>query len=746
MARGRKRAIKFRLKKGSILSTISVLLLLTAALTALLLIPGTDSPVGVYLKALFGWGVFFIPVIIGFLGLILWRRLHLPFIEMRVLAGLVIMWLAWLLLGTVRGPGVGGVVADTLHDTLVQFLPEVGILLIALAGLAIAVIFMFNASIEKFLMAVGWAVNLFLKGLGYMGQGLKWLAAQIVALVSNIVTSLKNRPPALEEEGAEEEELNPQTLKINGGSMAASLEIIPAAKEPVMAEKTTAKPKSNTEHLVTATQILKEETVTNLPFSDQVWEYPPISLLPDIPVADANRGDILERAATIERTLDSFGIRAKVVEVNKGPAVTQYALQSSEGTKLTKIMGLQNDLALALASPNGQVRIEAPIPGRSLVGIEVPNFSPALVTLRNILTSEVMKNAKSKLSVALGLDVGGNPVIADIARMPHVLVAGSTGSGKSVLINSFISTLLFRASPTEVKLILIDPKRVEFAGYSDIPHLHTPVIVEPDKALVALRWAVGEMERRYKLFENAKVRNIAGYNDMSGFVALPYLIIIVDEFADLMHIAPVEIEKSVCRIAQMARAVGIHLILATQRPSVDVLTGLIKANIPTRIAFNVTSQVDSRVVIDQPGAEKLLGRGDMLYVPPEASKPQRIQGVYVSDAEINALVGFLRSSEVKPEYETEISKPTITSNVIGGRSDERDPLFEESKSIVRQSDKASSSLLQRRLSIGYARAARILDELQAAGVVGPANGSKPRDVFLREDKSPAALDDNDFDT
>ena len=333
--------------------------------------------------------------------------------------------------------------------------------------------------------------------------------------------------------------------------------------------------------------------------------------------------------------------------------------------------------------------------------------------------------------------------------MPHVLVAGATGSGKSVLINSFISSLLFRASPSEVKLILIDPKRVEFSSYSDIPHLHTPVIVEPDKALAALRWAVSEMERRYKLFENARVRNIAGYNDLSGFQALPYLVIIVDEFADLMHVAPVEIEKSVCRIAQMARAVGIHLILATQRPSVDVLTGLIKANIPTRIAFNVTSQVDSRVVLDQQGAEKLLGRGDMLYVPPEASKPQRIQGVYVSDGEINDLVKFLRSTNVAPEYQEDVTKPILSSNTfsssaIGVSSGEQDSLFDEAKKLVQQSDRASSSLIQRRLSVGYARAARILDELEAAGVVGAANGSKPRDVLLRDEAPPpsAPLDDS----
>ncbi len=481
---------------------------------------------------------------------------------------------------------------------------------------------------------------------------------------------------------------------------------------------------------------LSASIVLNSPGQGQIWEYPPLSLLGQSHGAAANRGNPKQNAHTIEETLGSFGIAAKVVEVNNGPTITQYAIEIPRGTKLSKITALQNDLALALATPTGNVRIEAPIPGKSLVGIEIPNISPEVVSLKNVLSDERIRSAKSKLTVGLGLDVSGNPVISDIGKMPHVLVAGTTGSGKSVLINAIIATLLFRASPDEVKLILVDPKRVELTDYNDIPHLLTPVIVEPDKILSALRWATTEMDRRYKLFHEAQVRNIQGYNELSGFQAIPYIVIVIDELNDLMQFAPVEVEDAICRIAQMARATGIHLIVATQRPSVDVITGLIKANIPCRIAFNVSSMVDSRVIIDTPGAEKLLGRGDMLYVPPEASKPMRIQGVYVSDTEIRNLISFLKKSGMAPEYTEEVVQMPIGK--ISGRhgggdggDGDKDDLFEEAVRTICQYDRASASLLQRRLRVGYARAARLLDELEIAGIVGPGDGSKPRDVLVK---------------
>ncbi len=469
--------------------------------------------------------------------------------------------------------------------------------------------------------------------------------------------------------------------------------------------------------------------IVNSPGQDRIWQYPPLSLLHDSHGIAANRGNLKQNAQIIEKTLESFGITAKVVEVNQGPTVTQYALEIPMGIKLSKILSLQNDLALALATQTGNVRIEAPIPGKSLVGIEIPNISPEIVNLKGILADEVMRQNKSKLAVGLGLDVSGNLVITDIGKMPHVLIAGTTGSGKSVLVNALIATLLFRASPQEVKLILVDPKRVELSDYNDIPHLITPVIVEPDKILSALKWAMQEMDRRYKLFREAQVRNIAGYNELSGFQALPHIVIIIDELQNLMDFAPVEIEDTIVRLASMARATGIHLVVATQRPSVDVITGIIKANIPARIAFNVSSMVDSRVILDQPGAEKLLGRGDMLYVPPDASKPMRIQGVYVSDTEIRNLITFLKKSGITPEYTEEVTQMPIGHMTTQGGS--KDELFEEAVRTVCQYDRASASLLQRRLRIGYARAARLLDELETAGIIGPGEGSKPRDVLVK---------------
>ncbi len=467
--------------------------------------------------------------------------------------------------------------------------------------------------------------------------------------------------------------------------------------------------------------------------SPMVWEYPPLSLLSASEGGEADRGDVKHNAQMIEGTLESFGIKAGVKEVNYGPSVTQYALEISRGTKLSRITALATDLALALAAPTGQIRIEAPIAGRSLVGIEVPKYSAQYVTLRKMLASPLMKKNPSKLAVALGINVAGEPVVMDIAKMPHLLIAGATGSGKSVAINTFICSILFRASPSEVKLILVDPKRVELTGYNDIPHLLVPVIVEPKKVVSALKWATHEMERRYKLLAEAGVKNLTSYNELSAYAAMPNIVIVIDELADIMLFAPSEVEESITRIAQMARAVGIHLVLATQRPSVDVITGLIKANIPGRIAFNVSSMTDSRVILDTPGAEKLLGRGDMLFIPPDLAKPLRIQGTYVSDAEIHELINFIKSQGQQPQYEedilTKFKAVTLKGGSDGGADEgEHDDLFDEVVKFVVREGRGSSSSIQRKFSTGYNRAARILDQLHATGIVGPQDGSKPREV------------------
>lgn len=477
--------------------------------------------------------------------------------------------------------------------------------------------------------------------------------------------------------------------------------------------------------------------VSTSPVQEQmIWEYPPLTLLSEGPSERADRGDVKKNADIIKNTLDSFGIMANVVEVNRGPAITEYALEIALGTKVSKIQSLSSDLALALAAPTGAVRIQTPIPGRNLVGIEIPNRGLEFVTLKRMLDSPVLAKAKSKLCVALGLDVSGNPVMVDIGRMPHMLIAGTTGSGKSVLVSSFITSLLFRTTPQEVKLILIDPKRVELTGYNGIPHLLAPVIVDADKALSALHYAVKEMEIRYKQLVEVGVKNIDGFNDLAGIQTMPYIVIFIDELATLMAFAPVDAEDTICRIAQMSRAVGIHLVLATQRPSVDVITGLIKANIPSRIAFNVSSMIDSRVIIDMPGAEKLLGRGDMLFVPPDQSKPTRIQGTFVSEQEVNKVVEFLKTKNSPVQYTDEVVNTPVSVFHRGGSmgtmsADGKDQLFDDAFRLICQHDKASASLLQRRLSVGYARAARILDQLESEGIIGPGEGSKPRDVLIK---------------
>ncbi len=478
---------------------------------------------------------------------------------------------------------------------------------------------------------------------------------------------------------------------------------------------------------------LEEKLVSNVPGEEKVWKYPSLDLLGQIDIGKADRGDIKGNAAIIEKTLESFGITAGVVEVNLGPAVTQYALEVALGTKLSKITSLERDLALALSAPTGTIRIEAPIPGRNLVGIELPNRAAEFVPLRKIMESQEMQGAKSRLAVSLGLDVSGKPIIADIAKMPHILIAGQTGSGKSVCINAFLTSLLFRAAPTEVKFILVDPKRVELTRYNGIPHLLSPVIVEPEKVISALRWLMAEMDRRYKLFAQAGARNIDSYNEMSGFQALPYIVLFIDELADIMLFSPVEVEDSITRIAQMSRATGIHMVLATQRPSVDVITGLIKANVPSRIAFAVSSLVDSRVILDTQGAEKLLGKGDMLYLPPEQAKPVRIQGAFIDDKEVATLVSYLKEEGVTPQYTEEVVTMAKAGSVsVPGMGGEVDDLFKEAVKVVCQYDRASASLLQRRLSIGYARAARIVDQLEASGVIAATEGgSKAREVLVQ---------------
>jgi DNA segregation ATPase FtsK/SpoIIIE, S-DNA-T family len=439
-------------------------------------------------------------------------------------------------------------------------------------------------------------------------------------------------------------------------------------------------------------------------------------------------GDIESRQLMIQRTLETFGIPVEMGEVAVGPTVTQFTFKPAEGIKLNKITALHNDLAMALAAH--PIRIEAPIPGKSMVGVEVPNQSVAIVGLRELFETKDWNSRKSQLTFSLGRDVSGKPWLADICRMPHLLVAGATGSGKSVCLNSIIMSLLYSNGPDDLKLILVDPKRVEFPIYNGIPHLITPVITDVDKTVNAMKWAVREMNRRFDMLSKMQCRDIATYNAKCK-EKLPYVVMIVDELADLMVNSKQDVESQIVRLAQMSRAVGIHLILATQRPSVDVITGLIKANIPARIAFSVASLMDSRTIIDQSGAEKLIGRGDMLYSTAELSSPRRIQGVYLADDEIGRVVEYLKSKYEPADYDPQVVEQTRSQSVFSGQggNDDADPLLQDAKGEIVRAGKASASLLQRRLKIGYARAARILDLLEEEGFIGPADGAKPRELL-----------------
>ncbi len=453
----------------------------------------------------------------------------------------------------------------------------------------------------------------------------------------------------------------------------------------------------------------------------------PLDLLNDN-LGKPTSGDIRSQMQIIEKTLANFGIKVEMGEVSVGPTVTQFTLKPAEGIKLSQITTLHNDLALALAAH--PIRIEAPIPGKSLVGIEVPNRKVALVSLKEVLSSSEFKKRKSNLMVALGKDVAGQTWIADLDKMPHLLVAGATGSGKSVCLNSIIVSLLYQNSPDDLKLILVDPKRVEFTAYNGIPHLLTPVITDVKKTINAFKWAIAEMDRRFELLSRHAKRDIHAFNSETE-EKLPYIVLIVDELADLMSVAASEVEAAIIRLAQMARAVGIHLVLATQRPSVDIITGLIKANITSRIAFSVASTTDSRTILDTSGAEKLLGRGDMLYICSELSRPKRLQAAFVGDQEIKKVTDFLRMQD-EPVYLEEITEKPKAAVLNFDFSADDDELLEEAKNIIFEAGKASASLLQRRLKVGYARAARLLDLLEEQGIIGPADGAKPREILVRE--------------
>ncbi len=611
----------------------------------------------------------------------------------------------------------GGLIGYLPAWFLNQYIGYWGATMVLVAFLLIGIIFLFNTSLAQI-------VELHKKFFLLLG----WFGQQIIAFFG----SFKNEKVVFQIKGDYQET----------ASAEMDEEEIEEEEEEqrVFQQRTIAKQDVENEQIESEEEIVEEKPEIPIP-KPIIRDLPSIDLLYTSKTKPTS-GDIKGNAEVIRDTFQNFGIDVEMGEVRVGPTVTQYSLKPAKGIKLTRITNLSNDLALALAAH--PIRIEAPIPGQSLVGIEVPNQKVAMVTLRELLESPEFKNPdKHEMMIALGKDVAGKVWFGDLLKMPHLLVAGATGSGKTVCINTIILSLLYQNTAETLRLIMVDPKRVELTLYNGIPHLLTPVITDAAKTVNALKWTIGEMDRRFTVLAEAGKRDIGSYNK-SAAEPLPYIVFIIDELADLMAMAASEVEAGIIRLAQMARAVGIHLIVATQRPSVEVITGLMKANIPARIAFSVASLIDSRTILDSPGAEKLLGRGDMLFLTADLSKPKRLQGAFVSEEEMKRVVDNLKGDE-PPVYDDSITSKGGgstggTVNMFGGASSDFDPLFDEAKKIIIESGKASASLLQRRMRIGYARAARLLDELEEAGIVGPADGAKPRELFT-EHMRPTESDD-----
>jgi S-DNA-T family DNA segregation ATPase FtsK/SpoIIIE len=713
---------------------VGAIILVVLALVSLLALLTPDAAAGValwrdFLETMLGWGIFFAPALLLLAALLLWMR-TVP--TERIISALGVLLVTLSLLGlfqlAVDGPGAvvpagdgGGVIGTLMCAPLVYLLGSTGAAIVLFLLLVVGFLLFFNMTIGDVFTAwshrqeVGPATAAAAGGRVATKPGVSPTAAARVPEEPPLILRRQRPEPA------------PMAAATAAGGVAVPIVSPPPATEDDLEY-------SEEAHLAEVGE--REAVDAALETAAQDWTLPDLSLLADAPGSGPAQMDLTAKGQRIKETLSSFDIGVKVARIQEGPVVTQYALDVEPGIKLSRIQGLADNLALALSARS--IRIQAPIPGEPFVGIEIPNAAFDLVTLKEVLGSKVLQQvaAEGELAFALGQDVAGQPVAADLGRMPHLLIAGATGSGKSVCVNALICSLVMRAKPDEVKLILIDPKRVELAQYRGLPHLLTEVIVDTEKAVNALKWTVGTMESRYHEFALRGVRNIAGYNAAlrSDEPRMPYIVVVIDELADLMMMSAYEVEATITRIAQLARATGIHLVVATQRPSVQVVTGLIKANIPSRIAFAMTSGVDSRTILDAGGAEDLLGRGDMLYLPIDAPRAVRLQGVLVTDPEIEALAGFWKGQGA-PRYRTEITAARRDSRAGDGEGEDgdADPLLRQAVDIVRRSDKASASLLQRRLRVGYARAARILDQMEDRGIVGPADGSRFREVLITPD-------------
>ncbi|MDO5343508.1 MAG: DNA translocase FtsK 4TM domain-containing protein [Candidatus Saccharibacteria bacterium] len=667
-----------------------------------------------------GYATYVLPVLLVYIAVEIFRAEdnRLPLV-MKFAAVLELVWLSGLfgLLKTAERPETGGFIGETANKAMLAMVDTGVAALIYVLLIIITALFITRTS--------PFAV---IKKLWEMTRRDTTEEAQNTAVMKKVAAA----------------ELKPKQasdIKLNAGVPTLD------AEKPEKEKK--ASPLSSLKNSVKPDKVAEEQTAL-VAAHDPNWQAPSLDLL-EKKQNPADAGDIRQNAQIIHDTLAEFNINVEMEDANIGPKVTQYTLRPPSGVKLTRITALETNIALNLAAQS--LRIEAPIPGQKAVGIEVPNRRAADVRLFGVLDSKQWKSSREPLSFAVGKDISGDAVVGELNKMPHLLIAGQTGSGKSVMINTLLTSLLYRNSPSDMKLILVDPKQVEMAPYEDIPHLLTPVITEPEKTISALKWAVNEMERRYSLLATEKIRDIKTYNqriaakakkipvqDEDGFIqqhedgAMPYIVIVIDELADLMMVAARDVEALIVRLAQKARAVGIHLVLATQRPSVDVITGLIKANIPARIGFTVASQVDSRTILDQIGAEKLLGQGDMLMYTPSMSKPKRIQGAWVTDEEVNKITDHLRMQSA-PQYNDEVVAQPVQLNGKGGvvvnlEGGDGDDMFKDAVRVVLESRRASTSLLQMRLKIGYGRAARIIAEMEERGIIGPANGSKPREVLI----------------
>ncbi len=672
----------------------------------------------------FGYVKYLFPLVLLFIGILLIKNFEDGFKLPKIL-GVLLFFLSInsfvhlqsppqdMLVLAMQGYG-GGLYGFWLSWLLGSYVGYWGGMIILLAILIVSLIFILNTTLSDLVLfghkLVGWLFSPITQLFSPQSK-----QAQIKFSIKGAHAKFESEEESGDEEEEEEEEK----------SFEEAVEEMKNKEKRIFERKTFVPGSENAEKKETEAEPKPEIILSKPNFN---YKAPGIDLLYSNK-SKPTSGDIKSNAEIIKDTFFNFGIEVEMGEVRVGPTVTQYSLKPAKGIKLTRITTLSNDLSLALAAH--PIRIEAPIPGKALVGIEVPNQKVAMVSLRELLESPEYKSRKHHMMFALGKDVSGKVWFADLPKMPHLLIAGTTGSGKTVCVNTLILSLLYQNSPETLRFIMVDPKRVELTLYNGIPHLLTPVITDPAKTVAALKWTISEMERRFDALAAAGNRDIASYN-LTHKEKMPYIVFVVDELADLMAMAASEVEAGIIRIAQMARAVGIHLVVATQRPSVDVITGLMKANIPARIAFSVASSIDSRTILDSPGAEKLLGRGDMLFLTADLSKPLRIQGAFVSEEEMKRVVAHIKS-DTAPQYDESIVAKSGsiggTSSMFGGGSDDRDDLFNEARSIVIESGKASASLLQRRLKVGYARAARLLDEMEEAGIVGPADGAKPREVF-----------------